>query len=452
MLNQNDIKKQLPIDIFSVFSELKIFYFLRKAGITKQKGHETAFLFTVLFALVFKGKTLNQLLTGREAEEYVGKDSFYRFMNSDRFHWRNFLGSLSAFVIDKTNRLTNSRTHIRALIIDDTSYSRNRSKQTGKLAWLFDHALNKTYKGYRLLTLGYTDGHSFFPIDFALLSGKRKVSPTSVAVDRRTSGGKRLAEADRPMTTVAVELVERALNHGIYVKHVLMDKWFTSPKMIRSMQALGVDVIGMVKNAKTKYLFQGKLYCLSDLFEKATREEVTNCAIISAIRVTLPTGEPIKIVFVHNHNKHSEWLAILSSDITLSSQEIVKVYGARWDIEVFFKATKSLLNLAKECQSRNYHALICHTTIVFTRFIILSWQNRCHSDIRTFGGFFMDLCDELQELDWAVALQELTQILLDVADQASKRIQEMIKCQLTNWLDALPSYIKAYLPNLVCET
>ncbi|WP_161526954.1 hypothetical protein [Enterococcus sp. JM9B] len=83
----------------------------------------------------------------------------------------------------------------------------------------------------------------------------------------------------------------------------------------------------------------------------------------------------------------------------MSAQKIVKTYGARWDIEVFFKATKSLLNLSKERQSRNYHVLICHTTIAFTRFILLSWQNRCDSDIRTFGGLFMELCDELQELD-----------------------------------------------------
>lgn len=451
MLNQTSIKKQLPTDIFAIFSELKVFYHLRKAGITKQKGYETAFLFTVLFSLVFKGKSLHQVLNGREAENYTGKDSFYRFMNAERFNWRTFLGSLSAFVIAKTNLLTNSRTQIRALIIDDTSYYRNRSKHVGKLAWLYDHALHTSYKGYRLLTLGYTDGHSFFPVDFALLSGKKKVESKEIIADRRTSGGKRLVEAERPMTEVTVELIERALNRGIYATHVLMDKWFTSPKLINAITELDLDVIGMVKNANTRYFYEGRLYRLSDLFGKATQEAAPGTSV-SSIRVTLQTGEAVKIVFVQNKNKRSEWLAILSSDVTLSSQDIVKTYGARWDIEVFFKATKSLLKLSKECQSRNYHALICHTTIVFTRFIILSWQNRCQSDSRTFGGLFMELCDELQELDWAVALNELSQILLDVADQASTRVEKLIKCQLAHWLSTLPSYIKAYLPNLVCET
>lgn len=451
MLNQTPIKKQLPNEIFTIFSELKLFYHLRKAGITKQKGYDTAFLFTVLFALVFKGKSLNQVLTSREAEAYSGKDCFYRFMNSDRFNWRNFLGSLSAFVIAKTNRLTNSRTHIRALVIDDTSYYRHRSKKAGKLAWLFDHALQRSYKGYRLLTLGFTDGHSFFPVDFALLSGKKKVAKEALCYDKRTSGGKRLAESELKMTEVSVQMIERALDRGIYATHVLMDKWFTSPKMIDRVKALGIDVIGMVKNAKTHYLYQGRFYRLSDLYEKSTRDN-SDSAVLSSIRVALPSGQAIKIVFVQNTNKRSEWLAIVSSDATLSSKEIVKIYGARWDIEVFFKATKSLLKLSKECQSRNYQALICHTTIVFTRFIILSWQNRCQTDSRTLGGLFMTLCEELQELDWAVALTELTQILLDVAEKTSNQMKQLIESQLTKWVAALPNYIKAYLPNLVCET
>lgn len=64
----------------------------------------------------------------------------------------------------------------------------------------------------------------------------------------------------------------------------------------------------------------------------------------------------------------------------------------------------------------------------------------------------MKLYDELQELDWEVVLQELAQILLYVADQASKRIETIIKNQVTKYLEDLPSYIKANLPHLACKT
>lgn len=153
-----------------------------------------------------------------------------------------------------------------------------------------------------------------------------------------------------------------------------------------------------------------------------------------------------------NRNKKSEWLAILSTDCALSEQEIIRIYGMRWDIEVFFKTTKSLLKLQKEFQGRSYDLMISRTTIVFSRFILLSWQNRCHTDHRTLGGMFYELCDEVNELDWAVALTDLFKIFDDVLQQTTKRLNQLIKSQLAQWMAGLPNYIKAYLPKLGCKS
>ena len=136
----------------------------------------------------------------------------------------------------------------------------------------------------------------------------------------------------------------------------------------------------------------------------------------------------------------------------MTEQEIVRIYGMRWDIEVFFKATKSLLKLQKEVQGRSYDSLVSHTTIVFARYIVLSWQNRCNTDERTLGGMFYELCDELKELDWAVALQQLIEILEEALEKTSKKFKHFIKCQLQHWFASLPNYIKAYLPILSCES
>ena len=96
--------------------------------------------------------------------------------------------------------------------------------------------------------------------------------------------------------------------------------------------------------------------------------------------------------------------------------------------------------------------LISHTTIVFTRYIILSWQHRQQGDSRTLGGLFLAMCDELGELDWVVALTQLLEILNGVAEKANKRIAKMITCQLSQWMNALPNYIKVYLPISICES
>jgi len=62
--------------------------------------------------------------------------------------------------------------------------------------------------------------------------------------------------------------------------------------------------------------------------------------LLRSITRTMTNSAPVKAVFVQNRNKKSEWLAILSTDCTLSEQEIVRIYGIRWNIEVFFKTTK----------------------------------------------------------------------------------------------------------------
>lgn len=167
---------------------------------------------------------------------------------------------------------------------------------------------------------------------------------------------------------------------------------------------------------------------------------------------TLAPNVPVNVVFVRHRTTKNEWLAILSTDCTLSEEEIIRIYGIRWDIETFFKCTKSLLQLQKEFQGRSYDMLVSHTTIVFARYILLAWQHRQNTDQRTLGGLFLALCDEVNSLDWAVALHQLLEILNDVSKKAKRSIVNLIKSQLQHWFDSLPSYIKAYLPDLCCES
>jgi len=109
------------------------------------------------------------------------------------------------------------------------------------------------------------------------------------------------------------------------------------------------------------------------------------------------------------------------------------------------------LKLQKKFQGMSYDLLISHTTIVFSRYIVLSWQNRCHTDQRTLGGIFYELCDEVNELEWAVALQQLIELLEDTLKKTNTKIQKLIKSQLQQWIASLPNYIKAYLSISVCE-
>jgi hypothetical protein len=88
----------------------------------------------------------------------------------------------------------------------------------------------------------------------------------------------------------------------------------------------------------------------------------------------------------------------------------------------------------------------------FTRYILLAWQQHCNTDERSLGGLFMHLADEFNELDCAVVLTTLLDLLADISANASQKIRKFIDCQLLNGFAGLPNYIKCYLPNLVCKS
>jgi len=51
------------------------------------------------------------------------------------------------------------------------------------------------------------------------------------------------------------------------------------------------------------------------------------------------------------------------------------------------------------------------------------------------GGLFYELCDEVNELDWVVALQQLIELLEDTLRHTNKGIQ---KVNCNNWLQVYP--------------
>jgi hypothetical protein len=64
----------------------------------------------------------------------------------------------------------------------------------------------------------------------------------------------------------------------------------------------------------------------------------------------------------------------------------------------------------------------------------------------------MHLADEFNELDWAVALTTLLDLLADISANVCQKIRKFIDCQLRIWFLGLPMYIKYYLPKSLCES
>ena len=61
------------------------------------------------------------------------------------------------------------RSCFKALVLDDSVIGRRRSKAVELLAFVFDHIIGESVKGFNLFTLGWTDGFSFIPVAFNIL-------------------------------------------------------------------------------------------------------------------------------------------------------------------------------------------------------------------------------------------------------------------------------------------
>jgi len=74
-------------------------------------------------------------------------------------------------------------------VLDDSVMKRNRSKKVELLAKVYDHVEHKFQKGFPLLTLGWSDGYSFVPVGFNMLSSAKQANryqEVSDTIDHRT--------------------------------------------------------------------------------------------------------------------------------------------------------------------------------------------------------------------------------------------------------------------------
>ncbi len=370
------------------------------------------------------------------------KNAAYELLKNPRHNWRKFMLTLAVQVSNFFSLLT-SEDREKVLIFDDSTYDRSRSKVVELLAWIFDHNSGRSLKGFRLLTLGWSDGASFLPLDFVLCSStkeKKRVQGIKKDLDKRTCGYKRRLEAITKSTEHLESMVTRALALGIKADYILMDSWFCWPAILAKL-GKHLPVICMAKNMpKVFYLHQGQWVTLGRLYSRI-KKRPGKAKILASVIVETRQKQKVKIVFVRHRHKR-DWLAILSTRTDLPAKEIVRIYGKRWDIEVFFKMMKHHLNLEKEAQLRDYDGIIGHTTISMVRYIFLAVEQRCHVDPKTIGSLFFACSEEIKDLSLIDALQRLLALALDRVRSSGEFAENVIIAMIDVIMGAAIDFIQ----------
>jgi len=417
--------------ILQFAKEFRLAQLLNQANIRKAKGIGVLTVFMQLLTVAFSGVPLSKSLANGEMAG--AKDVYYRFMNSTSANWLKFIRLLSSQLVA---RLMAAFTGFGVLILDDTVHKRNRSKKVELLTRVRDHNDGRYYFGFRCLTLCFHLGNATVPLDFRLLSSheeKTRINGSRQDLDKRTNGYKLRKYALSQSFQMAFDMIGRQRN---LVRHVLFDSWFSMPAMFRTLCGMGFHGIGMLKTSCNLYRYQGKLYKLETLYAKV-KPFLHHEHSFAALGVELRDGTPFSITFILDRRSKRDWLAIGTTDLSLSSQQVITLYARRWNIEVFFKTVKSHLGFASECQSRSLDAIVCSIAIVFTRHMILTWMNLGLPLPETDGQLFFLLFDEIHES----TLFEALEIILREIERLFVNCDELLNISLREFLASLPRWL-----------
>jgi hypothetical protein len=379
---QND--KQISKSIKRFFTRFHVYSALKASNAYKKKGVPVMEIFQYLFLLIFSNRSMYMnLITGRNTPDFA-KDTVYRFMKMIQINWIRFTTILSARIIRDAIFPLDSEERVNVFIIDDSMFERNRSKKAELLAKVYDHAKHKYLFGFRMLTLGWSDGSTFLPVNSILLSTENRKNRINEAteVDKRTVGYKRRKLSMVKGTQAMLTLLDAAKKAAIPAKYVLFDSWFSSPRTLHAVKSMGYDVIGMVKKTpKMFFRYNDEDMSLTSIYNKNKKRRGRSRYLRSVMVDVVKDGEiiPAKVVYVRN--------------------------------------------------SLSYDAMTAHTAVVFTRYMMLSLESRESNDNRSLGELFLYFSDEMSDITWIQAFQMLFQMfrrmLSDNTELSDEKIAEL---------------------------
>jgi len=375
------------------------------------------------------------------------KDVFYRFMENGSLDWRMILYRINRQLLGKIllrDDSVKSKEPV-CLIIDDTDLPKTGAKME-KMGRIFSHVTHASLLGFKALFLCRTDGKTQTVLDFSLHGeeGRRPEKPFGMTKKQRENQYSKVREQDQAVNNrigeytqskiqKAIDMVKHAISQGVRFDYLLADSWFTCTDIVKFIKSRHscCHFLGMVKMAKTKYLFEKKLLSAKELIKllssrKAVKYSRSLHCYYAVADVEL-SGVRVRLFFCRR-TKNADWNALLTTNYKLDFSEAYHIYSMRWSVEVFFKESKGLLGLGKS-QSRDFAAQIASISVTVLQYNILSTVKRFEA-YQTIGGLFNEATEGVIQLSvtdriWGV-LQELVRIIAETFETDDERVLDAL--------------------------
>jgi hypothetical protein len=280
------------------------------------------------------------------------------------------------------------------MIIDDSIEEKPYTDENDIVCWHYDHSKDRTVKGINFMTALYHSGGMSLPVGFTL------IAKTEQYVDKKD--GKTKGRSPVTKNDYARQMLQQAVDNQIPFKYVLNDVWFASAEnRVFIKQTLKKDFIMPLKTNRKVALSlenkgQGKYVRVDTLVFENNRPK----------QVYLE-GAPFPLLLVKqvftNEDGSTGVLYLVTSDTTLTFDDITTIYQKRWNVERYHQSLKQNASLAKSptqtvtTQTNHFFAALC----AFVKLEVLSTSTKLnHFALKTklYVAALQSAFDQLRQL------------------------------------------------------
>lgn len=224
------------------------------------------------------------------------------------------------------------------MIIDDSIVEKPYTDENDIICWHFDHAKGVTVKGINFLTALYQAQGVALPVTFEL------VSKTERYVDEKT--GKEKRKSSETKNERYRRMLRSTVQNRIPFKYVLNDLWFASAEnMVFVKQELEKEfVMALKSNRKVALSVDDKVNGVYQRIDQLDIPEGTTLTIyLEGVRFPLLL---VRQVFT-NEDDSTGVRYLVSSDLTLTADQLIAIYQKRWKVEEYHRSLKQNAAVAK---------------------------------------------------------------------------------------------------------
>lgn len=270
------------------------------------------------------------------SEGKISHDKVTRFLNSE-----DFTAAKLWKLVKSTVKEIESAEGV--IIIDDTIEEKPSTDENEIVTWHYDHSQGRSVKGINIITELYYSKGIRVPVGYDI------VRKTKTVYDPKRKKEKRISEKTK--NEQYRDMLRACIKNNIKFKYVLNDVWYASSENIKFVKNdLGKEFVMPLKTNRKVALskkdkLNGNYVRVSEL---ELKKNTTQMIYIEGVSFPLLL---IKEVF-RNADGSKGILYLISSDQTLTYDQITVIYQKRWKIEEYHKSLKQHVSLCKSPTKR----------------------------------------------------------------------------------------------------